>query len=128
MHLFSLQNSKSSAIVHSLILSYIDYCNALFYNLLEYLLHKLTKVILCAAVRFIFGLRGFALRMHTLPSLKSLRFLPVKFRIEFKIALLTLKCLHGYASLYLKNFLHSRSALARCSLRVNDDDWLLYGN
>ena len=75
-------------LVHSLILSHIDYCNALFYNLPEYLLHKLTKV-LYSAVRFIFGLRGSALRMHMLPYLKSLHFLPVKFRIEFKIALLT---------------------------------------
>ena len=90
-------------LVHFLILSHIDYCNALFYNLPEYLLHKLTKV-LYSAVRFIFGLRGSALRMHMLPYLKRLHFLPVKFRIEFKIALLTHKCLHGYAPTYLKNF------------------------
>ena len=50
-------------LVHSLILSHIDDCNALFYNLPEYLLHKLTKV-LYSAVRFIFGLRGSALRKH----------------------------------------------------------------
>ena len=37
-------------LVHSLILSHIDYCNALFYNLPEYLLHEFTKV-LCSAVR-----------------------------------------------------------------------------
>ena len=60
-------------LVHSLILSHIDYCNALFYNLPEYLLQKLTKV-LYSAVRFIFGLRGSALRMHMLPYLKSLHF------------------------------------------------------
>ena len=47
-------------LVHSLILSHIDYCNALFYNLPEYLLHKLTKV-LYSAVRFIFGFCGSAL-------------------------------------------------------------------
>ena len=52
-------------LVHSLILSHIDYCNALFYNLPKYLLHKLTKV-LYSAVRFIFGRRGSALRMHML--------------------------------------------------------------
>ena len=96
-------------LVHSLILSHIDYCNALFYNLLEYLLHKLTKV-LYSAVRFIFGLRGSALRKHMLPYLKSLHFLPVKFRI---------------APTYLKNLINSRSVSERYSLRVNDDNWLL---
>ena len=105
-------------------MSHIDYCNALFYNLPEYLLHKLTKV-LYSAVRFIFVLRGSALRMFMLPYLKSLHFLPVKFRIEFKIALLTHKSLHGYASTYLKNLINSRSVSARYSLRVNDDNRLL---
>ena len=110
-------------LVHSLILSQIDNCNALFYSS-EYLLHKLTKV-LYSAVRFIFGLRGFALRMHMLPYLKSLHFLPVKFRIEFKIALITCKCLHGYAPTYLKNLINSRSVSARYSSRINDNNWLL---
>ena len=53
-------------LVYSLILSHIDYCNALLYNLPEYLLHKLTKV-LYSAVRFIFGLHGSTLHMHMLP-------------------------------------------------------------
>ena len=75
-------------LVYSLILPHIDYCNALFCNLTEYLLHELTKV-LFSAVRFIFGLRGSVLRMHMLPYLKSLHFLPVKFCTAFKIALLT---------------------------------------
>ena len=52
--------------------------------------------------------------------MKSLHFLPVKFRIEFKIALLTLKFLHGYASIYLKNFINSRSVLAKYSMRRSD--------
>ena len=74
-------------------------------------------------MRFIFGLRGSALRMHMLLYLKSLHFLAVKFRSEFKIALLT-QCLHGYAPTYLKNLINSRSFSARYSLRVNDDNWL----
>ena len=50
-------------------------------------------------MRFIFRLCGSALYMHNmLPYLKSFHLLPVKFRIEFKIALLTLKNLHGYGS------------------------------
>ena len=111
-------------LVYSLILPHIVYCNALFYNLPEYLLRKLTKV-LYSAVRFIFGLRGSGLRMHMLPYLKSLHFLPAKLRIEFKMALLTHKCLHGYAPTYLKNLINSRSVSERHNLRVNDDFWLL---
>ena len=60
-----------------------------------------------------------------LPYLKSLHFLPVKFRIEFKIAMLTHKRLHDYAPTYLKNLINSRSVSERYSLRVNDDIWLL---
>ena len=52
--------------VYSFILSHIDYCNALFYSIPEYLLRKLTNI-LHAAVRYIFGIRGSALRMHMLP-------------------------------------------------------------
>ena len=57
--------------------------------------------------------------------LKILHFLPVKFRIEFKIAWLTHKCQHGYAPTYLKNLIHSRSISATYSLCVIDDNWLL---
>ena len=80
--------------------------------------------VLYAAVRFIFKLRGSALPLHLLPILKSLHFLLVKFRIEFKIALLTLKCLLCYAPKYLKNLINSHSVSVRYSLRVNDN-WLL---
>ena len=63
--------------------------------------------------------------MHLLPFLKNLHSLPVKFRIKFKIALLTHKCLHGYVPTSLKNLINSRSVSERYSLRVNDDNWLL---
>ena len=111
-------------LIHSLMLSHVDYCNALFYNLPQCLLHKLTGV-LYSAVGFVFGLRGSALREHVLPCLRSLHFLPVKYRIEFKIALLTHGCLHGCAPAYLKNLINSRSVSEGYSLRVDDDNWLL---
>ena len=59
--------------------------------------------------------------MHIPPYLKSLYFLPVKFRIKFKIALLTHRCLHGYAPTCLKNLINSCSV----SASVNDNNWLL---
>ena len=117
-------------LVHSLILSHIDYCNALFYNFRYQNIYctswqKFYILQWYSVVRFIFGLRGSALHMHMLPYLKSLHFLPVKFHIEFKIALVTHKCLQGYAPTYLKNLINSRSVLERYSLHVNDDNWLL---
>ena len=86
-------------LVHSLILSHIDYCNALFYNLSELLLHKLTKV-LYLAVRFIFGLRGSALRMHMLPYLKAFIFCQLNFVLNSKL-------LCSHASACMAMLLHS---------------------
>ena len=111
-------------LIHSMILSHIDYCNALFYNLPETLMKQLTKV-LYAAVRFGLGFRRSAYRLHMLPFLKQLHILPVKFRIEFKIALLTHKCLHGNAPSYLKELICVRSSSNRYCLRANDDKWFL---
>ena len=56
-------------LMHFMILSHIDYCNALLHNLPEILLKKLTQV-LYAGVRFIFGLHYTASRLHMLPFLK----------------------------------------------------------
>ena len=41
------------------------------------------------------------------PTLKKLRWLPVKYRIIFKVMLLTFKSLHGVAIHYLKTLLQS---------------------
>ena len=37
----------------------------------------------------------------------------------------TIKCLHGYAPIFLKNLINSCSVSERYSLRVNDNNWLL---
>ena len=79
---FKLSKTLKFQLVHSLILSHIDYCNDLFYNLPEYLLHKFTKV-LYAAVRFIFGLRGSALHIHMLP--KDFIFYQLNFAFNSKL-------------------------------------------
>ena len=120
-----LSRTLKIQLIHSLILSHIDYCNALFYNLPEYLLHKLTKV-LYAAVGLVFGLRGSARRSHMLPFLKNLHILPVKFRIKihYKIVLLTYKCIHGTSSDYLQNLIYYYPA-SSYNLRVSDDPLLL---
>ena len=64
-------------LVHSMILSHLDYCNAIFYNLPAFLVQKLTKV-LYAAVHFVFNMRISRNRSHMLPYLKKLHFLLIK--------------------------------------------------
>ena len=84
----------------------------------------MTKV-LYDGVRFIFGLHATASPLHMLPFLKRLHILPIKFCIEFKIALLTHKCLHRNAPAYLRKLICPRFASTRYCLRVNNDKWLL---
>jgi len=55
-----------------------------------------------AAARVLTGTRK---RDHISPVLASLYWLPVKFRIEFKILLLTYKALHGQAPSYLEELI-----------------------
>ena len=92
-------------------------------GLTEKNLHKLQKI-QNNAVRFIFGLYGKKLKEPITPYLKKLHFLPVKFRIKFKVALLVFKCLNNISPGYLKNLIKLRTVNKRSS-RLDDDFYLL---
>ena len=51
-------------------------------------------------------------------------FLPLRYRILFKIALLVYKCINNNAPLYLKELIHLREP-TNFSLRIDDDFFLL---
>lgn len=87
--------------VHGLVLSRIDYCNALYVGLPRKLIYKLQKV-QNAAAKLIF-LQG--RREHATPLLIQLHWLPVRERVQFKILLLTFKCIHGQCPKYLSELL-----------------------
>ena len=55
-------------LVHSMILSHLYYCDAIFYNLPAFLVRKLTKL-LYAAVCFVFNMRLLRNQCHMLPYL-----------------------------------------------------------
>ena len=84
-------------LVHAFINSRIDYGNSLIYGIPNSLLHKLQIVQNCAA-RIISGSHKCE---HITPVLRSLPWLPVKFRVVFKILMLTFKCLHAQGPKYL---------------------------
>ena len=97
-----LNQHAAEQIVHSFITSNIDYCNSLLYGAPKGVVQKLQRL-QNAAARTICGIRKFD---PCRDVLKSLHWLPVAQRIDYKIALLTFKCLHNSAPQYLADLLH----------------------
>ena len=83
--------------MHAFVTSRIDYCNSLLYGLPAKQLDKIQRVQNTAA-RIIFRLPKFC---RITPTLFSLHWLPIRYRIDFKICLLTFKAIHGFAPSYL---------------------------
>ena len=118
-----LSHELKVQMVHSNILCFLDYCNCAYFGLTETNLQKLQKI-QNNAVRFIYGLYGKKRREPVSPYLKKLHFLPVRWRIKFKIALLVFKCINNLAPDYLKNLIKLRD-IRRRSSRLDDDFFLL---
>ena len=88
-----------TTLVHSLIVSKVDYCNSLFVGLSNVTSKKL-KSILNRAARLIYFLPP---RVHITPYLIELHWLPVKARIEFKVCLIFFKALKFNQPSYIEN-------------------------
>ena len=86
-------------LVRNLILSKLDYCNAILANIQKYLINKLQRV-MNASVRFIYDIKK---HDHISYYLKKAHFLPVQKCIEFKLCTLVFKITHSLAPTYLKD-------------------------
>ncbi len=82
--------------------SKLGYCNALLASLPKQQTNRLQHVMDCVA-RIVTGTSKFE---HITLALKTLHWLPVEFRILFKVVCLTYKALNGLAPSYLANLLH----------------------
>ena len=99
----SLTDEATIQLVHAFVSSRIDYCNSLLYGIPEYAIKKLQRVQNLAA-RVVTRSSKYS---SITPTLKKLHWLPVKYRIIFKVVLLTFKALHGLAPNYLRTLLQS---------------------
>ena len=107
-------------LVHTCILSKINFCSSLYKFTTKKNQYKLSKLI-NAGVRFIYRIIGKARQNPITPFLQELHFLPILYRAEFKINLLTYKCFNNAAPQYLKDLLIPRAILPLKNTRKIDD-------
>ena len=108
-----LSPEAAKSVACALVTSHLDYCNSLLYNLLDRDIERLQRVqnclarVVCKASRF----------SRSKPLLNFLHWLPVKYRIRFKLCTITIKVLFFHQPTYLFNYLVSlkNSRLLRSS-------------
>ena len=111
-----LSKDNTKTLIHAFISSRVDYCNSLLYGLPEYQLNKLQRVQnMCARL-----ICNESKLCHITPLLVDLHWLPVKFRIEFKILLIVFKIFKGLAPSYL-SFLITPKPVSKYNLRSSSD-------
>ena len=111
-------------LIHSCILSKLNFCNALYIYLPKKQLTKLDRL-LKSGVRFIYKICGIQRRQPMTPYLQELHFLPIHYRLHFKISLMVYKCLNDQAPDYLKCLLLLRKdSITKKTRNDYDETWL----
>ena len=101
-----LSHNDLEIVIHAFITSRLDYCNSLYLGLPQSSLRRL-QLVQNAAARLLTGTRR---HEHITPILASLHWLPVIFRIQFKIVLFVYKALNGLAPAYITELVQPHSA------------------
>ena len=102
-----LDESSTETLVHAFVSSKLDHCNALLYGLPKYQLNRL-QLVLNTAARVVTCTRKYD---HITPVLIRLHWLPVHYRVIFKVLLLVFKALNGLAPCYISDLLNKRSSV-----------------
>ena len=111
-----LTQETAATLVHSFVTCRIDYCNSLLYGLPDYQLAKLQRVQNSAA-RLVYRESKFC---HITPLLMKLDWLPITYRIRFKMALLTYHAISGLAPSYITDLISIKTG-ANYSLRSGNE-------
>ena len=109
-----LTDDSAKSLVHAYVTSRLDNMNSLLYDATDSKIHKL-KLVQNNAARLIMKKKK---SCHITPLLNQLHWLPVEFRIKYKILMMVFKCIHGEGPSYLSSLL-KRHNPAR-SLRSSD--------
>ena len=99
-----LTDNSTKLLVQAVIMARVDYCSSLLYGTPAVHLAKLQHLQNSAARLISHTPR----HHHITPVLYALHWLPVRFRIEYKIAVITFKTIHGMAPKYLHDLINIR--------------------
>ena len=102
-----LSINATKMLVHALVTCHLDYCNSFLFGIPRCQIQRLQRV-LNAAARVVCLVPQYS---HITPVLKDLHWLPVKYRIMFKILLLVYKVQHGMTPVYLVSLLKPKAAI-----------------
>ena len=92
-----LNKESAATVVNAFITSKLDYCNSLFYGLPNYQVRKL-QLLQNMATRFVSGAGKFD---HISPILVKVHWLPISYRVVFRLLLLVFKAVNGLGPRYL---------------------------
>ena len=91
-----LTSESTHCLVRATVIGRIDYCNSLLFKIPAVHIAKLQRIHNSAA-RLVYYIPRFE---HITPVLYRLHWLPVSFRIEYKVLILTYKAIHGHGPPY----------------------------
>ena len=92
-----LSNDACAQLIHSLVTVRLDYCNSILYGLPDNSLYRLHKILYTTS-RILARLPRFS---HISATLFDLHWLPIRYRIRFKICIVTYQAYHRTAPSYL---------------------------
>ena len=114
----ALSVDAARTLVQAFISCRLDYCNSLLCGITDNLLQRLQSV-QNAAARLVTGVRR---RDHITPVLRRLHWLPVRQRVNFKLAVFVYQALHNTTARYLVEDCQLVSNAGRRRLRSADID------
>ena len=96
-----VSHNELELIIHAFVSSRLDYCNSLFTCLNKSSIDRLRLIQNAAATLLTRSRRS----CHITPVLAALHWLPVAFRIRFKVLVITYRALHGQGPAYISDLL-----------------------